>query len=275
MSPRKIAIVTGGNKGIGFAIVKGLCEKFAGDVYLTARNITRGQEAVAKLKTLGFNPLFHQLDITNEESVSAFRDYIKTNNILIDVLVNNAGVFASPTLSMGEQAEINVMVNYFGTLKVCQGLFPFLRENARVVNISSSSGRLLRIPGTDIQAKFKDPNLSIEGLNKLMKQYIQDAKDNTYQSKGWGENAYVVSKVGLTALSNIQQKEFDQKPHLNISVNAVHPGYVDTDMTSHKGHLTIEEGAKAPLFLALNAKLKGKYVWFDCRVVDWDGPAPQ
>lgn len=47
-------------------------------------------------------------------------------------------------------------------------------------------------------------------------------------------------------------------------------GYVDTDMTSHKGLLTVEEGAKAPLFLALDADLKGKYVWNNCSVVAWD-----
>lgn len=82
--------------------------------------------------------------------------------------------------------------------------------------------------------------------------------------------------MGVTALSNLQQKVFDQEePNRNISVNSVHPGYVDTDMTDHKGHLSIEQGAKGPLFLALEANLKGQYIWYDCRIAQWDGPAPQ
>lgn len=69
----------------------------------------------------------------------------------------------------------------------------------------------------------------------------------------------------------MQQREFDkEQPNRNISVNSVHPGYVDTDMTSHKGPLTIEEGARAPLFLALEPhNLKGQYVWCNSQVVDW------
>lgn len=84
-----------------------------------------------------------------------------------------------------------------------------------------------------------------------------------------------MSKVGVTALSNLQQKLFnEEKPYRNVYVNSVHPGYVKTDMNK-KGVISIEEGAKAALFLALESDLKGKYLWFDCRIVDWDGPMPQ
>ena len=62
-------------------------------------------------------------------------------------------------------------------------------------------------------------------------------------------------------------------------VNCVHPGYVDTDMTSHKGILTIEQGAAAPSWLALLPAdadgPKGAYVWHDKQIVDWvNGPMP-
>lgn len=92
--------------------------------------------------------------------------------------------------------------------------------------------------------------------------------------KGWGTSAYVVSKVGVSALTILQQKMFDNEECCrNIHVNSVHPGFVDTDMTKHKGVLTTEEGAKAPLFLALDPhELKGQFVWFDSSVVDWYGP---
>lgn len=59
-------------------------------------------------------------------------------------------------------------------------------------------------------------------------------------------------------------------------MNSVHPGYVDTDMTSHRGPLTIDQGAEAPLYLALDApdSVRGKYVWYTKEIVDWDSEDP-
>ncbi|KAJ8979440.1 hypothetical protein NQ317_003219 [Molorchus minor] len=268
MTTKKIAVA------LEYAIVKGLCEKFEGLVYLTARNEERGKASVAKLKELGFSPLFHQLDIKDQPSVDRFKEYIKTQHGGLDLLVNNAAIAykMDATESFGEQAENTIAVNYFGTLRVCNALFPLLRTNGRVVNVSSSAGHLSRIPSVDLRAKFSDANLTVENLNKLMEKFVKDAKENKHQQEGWGNSSYGVSKVGVSALTVIQQRIFDkEQPNRNISVNSVHPGYVDTDMTSHKGPLTIEEGARAPLYLSLDSNLKGKYVWFDSHVVDWYG----
>ena len=62
----KVAIVTGSNKGIGLAIVRGLAKTFEGDVYLTSRSEERGLQAVEMLKNQGIHILYHQLDISNE-----------------------------------------------------------------------------------------------------------------------------------------------------------------------------------------------------------------
>lgn len=92
---------------------------------------------------------------------------------------------------------------------------------------------------------------------------------------GWGDNPYAVSKVGLSALTLIQQRLVDQEtPKRNISANFVHPGAVITDM-NQKGVLQVDDGAKSALFAVFEPNLKGKYVWYDCRIVDWDGPLPQ
>ncbi|XP_018563333.1 carbonyl reductase [NADPH] 3 [Anoplophora glabripennis] len=277
MSSNKIAVVTGSNKGIGYAIVKGLCEKFNGVVYLTARDVGRGEAAVNKLKELGFNPLFHQLDVTDQSSVDKFKEYIKSKHEGIDILVNNAAIAFknNATEPFGQQAEETIKVNYFATLRVSEALFPLLRNNAKVVNISSSSGHLSRIPSEDLRAKLGDSTLTIPDLNKLMEKFVKDAKDDKAYSEGWGRSAYVVSKVGVSALTFAQQRLFDnEQPNRNIAVNVVHPGYVVTDMTSQTGHLTTEEGAKAPLYLALEADFKGKYVWYDSQIVDWYGTTP-
>ncbi|XP_066263130.1 carbonyl reductase [NADPH] 1-like [Euwallacea similis] len=276
MSLKKLAIVTGSNKGIGFAIVKGLCERFQGDVYLTARNVTKGQEAVDKLKALGYNPLFHQLDITDETSINKFRDHIKNRHGGIDILINNAGVSTTTSLPINEVAVQDVGVNYFGTLKVCEALFPLLKQNARVVNVSSSAGHLDRVPSADLSTKLKNPNLTIENLSLLMKNYVKSVKEGKHIENGWGTSAYSISKVGLSALTIVQQRIFDQElPNRNIAINHVHPGWVNTDMNK-TGKSTIDEGARSSLFAALDdTALKGKYIWWDCRVVEWDRPLPQ
>lgn len=277
MASRKIAVVTGGNKGIGFTIVKGLCEKYDGHVYLTARNVILGDEAVAKLRALGHKPLFHQLDITDQVSIDNFRDYLKSKHGGIDILINNAAIafMNGATEPFGLQAKETIRVNYFGILNVCESLFPLLRENARVVNVSSALGHLSRIPSAELREQFNSESLDIPTLTRLMEKFVNDAEEGKNEVEGWGSSAYSVSKVGLNALTFIQQRLFDAEiPNRNIAVNAVHPGYVATDMSNFKGPHSVEEGASAPLFLALEADFKGKFVWRDCSVVEWDGTLP-
>ena len=91
----RVAVVTGANKGIGLAIVRSLCKQFAGDVYLTARDEGRGQAAVALMNAEGLSPKFHQLDVTSQESVEAFKKFVLEKYGGINVLINNAGTLNS------------------------------------------------------------------------------------------------------------------------------------------------------------------------------------
>ena len=89
-----------------------------------------------------------------------------------------------------------------------------------------------------------------------------------------------LSKVGLSALTRIQQKELNHKD--DVVVNHVHPGFVDTDtfmdMMGKKGKLSIDRGAESSVFAALlppGTDVRGAYVWHDCQIVDWvNGPTP-
>lgn len=274
----RVAVVTGGNKGIGYAIVKGLCEKFDGTVYLTARDAGRGKAAVEQLNKLSLKPEFHQLDIENDESIHKFAQFLKEKYGGLDVLVNNAAIAFknAATEPFGYQAEVTIKTNYFSLVNTCNILFPLLRPHARVVNVSSSAGHLLRIPSKELREKFSNPSLTVEQLSSVMNDFVQAAKNGDHVAKGWPNSAYSVSKVGVSALTFIQQRQFDKDPREDLVVNSVHPGYVDTDMTSHQGHLTIEEGAVAPLICALlppNVKKpRGAYVWRNGEPVDWKAP---
>jgi len=284
----KVAVVTGSNKGIGFAIVRALCKKFDGDVYLTSRDEGRGKEAVEALKKEGLNPKFHVLDIGNEETVVKLRDFMKEKYGGIDVLVNNAGIAfkQGATEPMGVQAKVTLATNYWANKRACEILFPILNSGARVVNVSSALGFLGligarsgdKVKAAELRSILGSPDLSVETLDGLMKNFVETAELGTHGDHGWPDSTYVVSKIGWSALSRIQQRMVDDDPRGDIVVTHVHPGYVDTDMTSHKGTLTIDRGAESSVYAALlppGTDIRGAFLWHDCQVLDWvNGPMP-
>ncbi|KAK3591761.1 hypothetical protein CHS0354_019533 [Potamilus streckersoni] len=254
-STRRVAVVTGSNKGIGFAIVRGLCKQFDGDVYLTARDEGLGKNAVEALKKEGLNPLFHQLDISDPTSIQNLKTFLHKQYGGLDVLVNNAGIaykVDSPA-PFAEQAELTLKVNFWGTLNVCDALFPLLRPHARVVNMSSMVSTMVYKGCSDaIKHRIKDPDITMDQIKDLIREFEFAAKANQVEEKGWLKSAYGTSNVGVRVMSFIQQRELSkdtQRP--DVIVNSCCPGYVATDMSSHKGTKTIDEGAVTPLYLAL------------------------
>lgn len=275
MSSPRIALVTGANKGIGFAIVKALCKQFDGIVYLTARNRENGQEAVGHLNKMGLTPKFHLLDITSDKSIDELKNYMLSNYGGLDVLVNNAGIayYHTSTVSQAEKAESTIKTNYFGTFNICEKLFPILNPHSRVVNVSSMLGRLSHLPGSDLKANFVSGSLTKAELNDMMSQYVESCKAGTYEQKGWPKSCYNMSKIGLNALTFIYQRQFNNDPRPDLVINAVHPGYIGTELTNFKGPGTMDEGAEAPVYCAVLPpnidEPKGEFVWCDKTIRSW------
>lgn len=268
----KVAVVTGSNKGIGFDIVKGLCQKFDGVVYLTSRDEKRGLEAVKKLDNLGFKPKFHILDVGNRASLEAFRDHIVKEYGYIDLIVNNAAVICKVDSKTYEEVKYLLSTNYYGVLNVADLLYPLLRENGRVVNVSSDCGHLSNVRNKYWFDRLSNKNLTVADVNEFVEAYLESVKKGTVNVADFADNArfapYRVSKVGLCALTIVHQREYAAK---NISINSCHPGHVRTDMTGSRGFYSSEEGTGTPLYLALDAPqdLKGSYLWHDKTLVDW------
>lgn len=275
---KKVAVVTGANKGIGFAIVQGLCKAgYAGDIILAARNEKLGQEALGKLKSEGFNNIvFHRLDICDQTSVQELRKFLEKTYGGLDVLINNAGIAfkAAATEPFGEQAEVTMRTNFWGTLWVSWALLPLLRPNARVVNVSSFvSKRSLDKCSPELQAKFRNAAISEEELCGLMGEFVVAAQNGDHGAKGWPDSAYGTTKIGVTVLSRIQAAVLTQTRAADgILLNACCPGWVRTDMAGPKAPKSPEEGAETPVYLAMlptgATAPHGQLVW-DKAVQEW------
>ncbi|CAH2105727.1 unnamed protein product [Euphydryas editha] len=268
----RVAVVTGSNKGIGFAIVKGLCKRFDGVVYLTSRDDDRGRKAVAELNKLGLHPEYHQLDVTDRNSVLKFRDHLKEKHGGLDILVNNAAIMDAEYITSYENSKQVIDINFRSVLTMQEVIYPLVRNNGRILNISSDCGHLSNLKNMYWIKKLSKKDLKIEELNEFVDWFLDSKKNGTLNPEDFVENgvwaAYRVSKMSLSAVTMIQQKELETR---NISVNSIHPGFVRTDMTVGKGFFTIDQAAETPLYLVLDApqSLKGAYVWFDGKVLDW------
>ncbi|KAJ3683535.1 hypothetical protein LUZ60_013762 [Juncus effusus] len=279
---QRIAVVTGANKGIGLEICRQLLENGV-KVVVTARDEARGKAAVKKLQGEGKDVIFHQLDVSDPATIASLKDFIQNQFGRLDILVNNAGIggveLEARALIGPNQAESDIEsltpvmiqpyenakecidINYYGTKRMCEAFIPLLElsQTPSIVNLTSCYGRLQCIPGEDIKKEMRDiDNLTEERLNEIICTFLNHFKEGRVEEGSWPTalSAYKVSKVSISAYTRIIAKKYPK-----ICVNCVHPGYVITDMTWNTGLLTVEEGAKGPVMLALlpDGRLSGQF----------------
>ncbi len=217
MANKKIALVTGGNKGIGLEIVRGLMQ--AGyRVYLGAREATKGQQAVAELAAEG-DVLFLEVDLANQATLDAAAAHLQREEGCLDILVNNAGINVpgdgAPSTAAVRSVEQVLQTNFLGTLAVTQTFLPLVRQAAagRIVNVSSPLG-----------------SLTLNGQND------------------WGLLGYSASKAALNMLTVQLAHELQDTA---IKVNSAAPGYTATDLNGFAGTDTPAQGAAEAIRLAL------------------------
>ncbi|KAL3743484.1 hypothetical protein ACJRO7_018734 [Eucalyptus globulus] len=271
---KRCAVVTGSNKGIGFAICKLLASEGI-VVVLTAIDEKRGLEAVDKLKLesgLSDHVFFHQLDVSNPASVSSLADFIKRQFGKLDILVNNAGVlgcivdydglraagmgkkrfkWSEISTSTYELTEECININYYGAKRMVDALIGLLQlsDSPRIVNVSSTFGKLALFPDGWAKNVFSDAEcLTEEKVDEVLKEFLKDFRQGSHGTKGWpaSHSAYIVSKAALNAYTRILAAKYP-----TFRVNCVCPGFVKTDIVHNTGFLTPEEGAKGPVSLSL------------------------
>jgi NAD(P)-dependent dehydrogenase (short-subunit alcohol dehydrogenase family) len=222
-SSKKIALVTGANKGIGFEVARQLAASGC-TVLLGARTKALGEEAAARLKREGSDVRYLAIDLTDPATIAAAANGIAADFGHLDILVNNAGIAVSgdgpPAASSLDAIERTLRVNFMGSVAVTQAMLPLLRNapSGRIVNVSSGLGSL---------AQNGDPAFPHADVKYL---------------------GYSASKAALNMLT--VQLAYELRSTA-IKVNSADPGYTATDLNGHRGTQTIPEGAAEAIRLAL------------------------
>jgi len=272
-STKRVALITGGNKGIGKEIVRMLCQnsinKENGEswkVFLGSRDMDRGKAAVQEINqsllpesdcdAAKSTIICCRLDLTCPDSIQSTYDQIKREEGHLDVLINNAAIcFNDPTLygkveytPFEQQAEITVQTNFFGTLAVTETMIPLLKksQSPRIINIASSAGRLAILKSTELLQTLTDPELQLPRLKELMQTFVADVEAGSHAAKGWPNTCYGMSKLGIIALTKI----ILARDYPEIMCNSVDPGFCATDQNNQQGVLPAERGAVTPVLLA-------------------------
>ena len=207
----RVALVSGGNRGIGLEIVRQLAERGL-TVVLGSRDGERGRAAAAGLSG---GVVVRQLDVADPESVDRLSRSVEEEFGRLDVLVNNAGI-TNDEGQRGVDADLErvreaLETNLLGAWRLCEAAIPFMRRHGygRIVNISTGMAAL--------------------------------------EDMGGGSPGYRVSKTGLNALTRILASELRGR---GILVNSVCPGWVQTDMGGSRAPRPVEEGAEGAVWAA-------------------------
>ncbi|MEU5780412.1 SDR family oxidoreductase [Micromonospora lupini] len=219
-----VALITGANKGIGFATARQL-GGLGMTVLVGARDAERGRAAQRELRDGGVDAVFVPLDVTDAGSVAAAAKLVEAEYGRLDVLVNNAGiVLADGPRGLPSETTVATLrrlyeTNVFGVVTVTNALLPLLRRApaARIVNVSSEVGSI---------AVMTDPDGALFELTSV---------------------PYPSSKAALNMLTAMYAKELRDSP---IKVNAANPGYCATDLNGNSGFRTAEQGAEVSVHLA-------------------------
>ncbi|KAL6131662.1 PREDICTED: (+)-neomenthol dehydrogenase-like [Fragaria vesca subsp. vesca] len=252
-SEETVAIVTGANKGIGFAVVKRMAE-LGLKVILTARDSERGCKAVEALRAQGLHSItFYRLDVSDPCSINTFASWFKENFTALDILVNNAAVsFNEINENSVEHAETVIRTNFNGPKLLTEALLPMFRTSSmsRILNVSSRLGSLNKVGNPSIKQVLESEKLSEDDIEGIVSLFLEQVKTGTWKTGGWPElwTDYAVSKLALNAYTRVLAKRYEGRA---LSVNSFCPGFTQTSMTGCKGDHTADEVAILAARLAL------------------------
>ena len=213
--------ITGGNRGIGLGLLKGL--SISNNVIFSVRDKDKGEKTLEEIKNLHADYVVMDVDDTNSIEVAVGE--LKNKLSKVDILFNNAGILLKEyDVDAVDTPETSILktfnTNTLGVLRVCSSVIPLMKNGGRIINVSSGMGQL-----EDMES---------------------------------GSIAYRLSKTALNALSKVMSNELSSR---NIKVNAICPGWVQTDMGGSSANLTVEESTDRIIKFALEDSFpNGKFL---------------
>lgn len=225
MSAKKVALITGANKGLGFETARQLGKKGI-TVLVGARDLAKGEAAAGELKKEGIDARAVRLDVDNTADYAAVAKLIEEGFGRLDILVNNAGIFLDsrgPNETSTTSQEVlreTFDTNFFAVVALTQALLPLLKKSdaGRIVNLSSILGSLT--------------------LHATKGSYVYEAKTFAYNASKAALNLFTIHLAHELAGTKIK-------------VNSAHPGWVKTDMGGEGAQMEIEDGVKTSVELAM------------------------
>jgi NAD(P)-dependent dehydrogenase (short-subunit alcohol dehydrogenase family) len=226
----RVAVVTGANQGLGYALVEGLCRTMAADdvVYLTCRNPTRGAEAIEALRAQGLAPRLQFVDVGETASVASFAEAMRREHGGVDVVIHNAGARVDRVVPAESQVRAVINTSNLGTTRVIELLGPLLRDRGRFLVVASSAGQLRQLPAS-LHARFVNAG-SLRAVDDVMLAYVDAVKRGVAATQGWPAWINIPSKVGQIASMRVFARAMrDAAMRRGIVIDAVCPGLVDTE----------------------------------------------
>lgn len=223
----KTALVTGANQGLGLALVRGLARFFGseGRIFLGARDVERGRNAVAGLAREGLGAKLLPLDVTDDASVRAAAEFIRSLGG-VDVLISNAAARITKDAPASAQVRTFVDTNNHGTYRIIDAFAALLKDDARFLIVASGFGSLRNLD-PKLWPLFDTTARTLEDVERTMDDYVEAVEKGTSAQAGWPEWINIPSKIGQVASARILARRMAGRR--GILINAVCPGLVDTD----------------------------------------------
>jgi NAD(P)-dependent dehydrogenase (short-subunit alcohol dehydrogenase family) len=231
-----IALVTGGNRGIGLQVVKSILEE-KGDhfVFMGCRDIEQGTALAKMLSQMhGERVEAVQLNVTDKDSIAKAVETIAAKTQHLDSLVNNAGILLEADgaqFSMDAVYE-TMRVNFGGVAAVTAAFLPMLLRSpvgGQVLSTSSGNGtRAMGFMSEDHRLNLMDTNLNVASLQEILGQLVEGLKDPNNKYHCIPQVGYGLSKMGVNCLTQVLSRQ-----HPTLRINACSPGFCNTDMCAN------------------------------------------
>jgi carbonyl reductase 1 len=257
----RVALVTGGNRGLGLGFVEVLAERLGPDatVYLGARDLSKGREAADRLRGAGRPVEVIEIDISQDRSVAQAADTLRERHGGVDILIGNAAL----TRASYGPADVYIETNNLGTHRLIRRFGPILKDGARFLIVASCHGVLTGATGrrklrtaaeeaairAEKQRKMQeDPSLTIapairdrmigeaatiEEIEAALAEFIALREAGTAVAHGWPEWLNNTSKFAQIAATVVFARQMEEEARRrDILINVCCPGLVATDATA-------------------------------------------